>query len=85
MMHPGGTTSIRRMIYLKKVAVIMGSDSDLPVVKKAIDELKAYGVEYEAHVMSAHRSPALASEFAEKARENGFGVIICAAGILPQL
>ncbi len=85
MMHPGGTTSIRRMIYLKKVAVIMGSDSDLPVVKKAIDELKAYGVEYEAHVMSAHRSPALASEFAENARENGFGVIICAAGMAAHL
>ena len=70
---------------MKKVAVIMGSDSDFPVVSKACAELKAYGVEYEAHVMSAHRSPALASEFAEKARENGFGVIICAAGMAAHL
>ena len=62
----------------KKVAVIMGSDSDLPVVKPAIDKLKSFGVPVEAHVMSAHRTPALASEFAAKA--NGFGVIIAAAG-----
>lgn len=69
----------------KKVAVIMGSDSDLPVVKKAITELKAYGVEYECHVMSAHRTPALAAEFADKAKANGFGVIICAAGMAAHL
>ena len=66
---------------MKKVAVIMGSDSDLPVVKKAIAELKNYGVDYECHVMSAHRTPALASEFAANAKANGFGVIICAAGM----
>lgn len=70
---------------MKKVAVIIGSDSDFPVVKKAIVELKNYGVEYECHVMSAHRSPALAAEFASKARENGFGVIICAAGMAAHL
>ena len=70
---------------MKKVAVIMGSDSDLPVVKNAITELKSFGVPYEAHVMSAHRTPALAAEFAEKAAENGFGVIICAAGMAAQL
>lgn len=64
----------------KKVAVIMGSDSDLPVVSGAIKELKKYGVPVEAHVMSAHRTPALACEFAARARENGFGVIIAAAG-----
>ena len=64
---------------MKKVAVIMGSDSDFPVVSKAVAELKAYGVPYECHVMSAHRTPALASDFADKAKENGFGVIICAA------
>ena len=64
----------------KKVAVIMGSDSDLPVVKPAIDKLKSFGVPVEAHVMSAHRTPALASEFAANAKVNGFGVIIAAAG-----
>lgn len=70
---------------MKKVAVIMGSDSDLPVVKGAIAELKAFGVPYEAHVMSAHRTPALAAEFAENAEKNGFGVIICAAGMAAHL
>lgn len=70
---------------MKKVAVIMGSDSDLPVVKKAIAELKNYGVPYECHVMSAHRTPALASEFAVNAKANGFGVIICAAGMAAHL
>lgn len=70
---------------MKKVAVIMGSDSDLPVVKKAITELKNYGVPYECHVMSAHRTPALASEFAASAKSNGFGVIICAAGMAAHL
>ena len=70
---------------LKKVAVIMGSDSDLPIVKDAVAELKSYGVPYEVHVMSAHRTPELASEFASKAAENGFGVIICAAGMAAHL
>ncbi len=70
---------------MKKVAVIMGSDSDLPVVKKAVDELKAYGIPFECHVMSAHRTPQLACEFASKAKENGFGVIICAAGMAAHL
>jgi 5-(carboxyamino)imidazole ribonucleotide mutase len=70
---------------MKKVAVIMGSDSDLPIVKKAITELKNYGVPYECHVMSAHRTPALASEFAANAKANGFGVIICAAGMAAHL
>lgn len=69
----------------KKVAVIMGSDSDLPVVKKALGELRSYGVEYECHVMSAHRTPGLACEFASNARKNGFGVIICAAGMAAHL
>lgn len=63
-----------------KVAVIMGSDSDLPVVEKAIKTLKDFGVPFEAHVMSAHRTPAAACEFASKAAANGFGVIIAAAG-----
>ena len=64
----------------KKVAIIMGSDSDLPVVKAAISELKAFGVPSEVHVMSAHRTPELVAEFATNAKENGFGVIIAAAG-----
>ncbi len=65
---------------MKKVAVIMGSDSDLPVVKKAMDTLKEYGVPYEVHVYSAHRTPVQAKEFSENARKNGFGAIIAAAG-----
>lgn len=69
----------------KKVAVIMGSDSDFPIVKDAVKELKAYGVPVEVHVMSAHRTPEMASEFAAKAKENGFGVIICAAGMAAHL
>lgn len=69
----------------KKVAIIMGSDSDFPVVKDAAAELKSYGVPYEVHIMSAHRTPELASEFASKAKENGFGVIICAAGMAAHL
>lgn len=70
---------------MKKVAVIMGSDSDFPVVKDCIAELKRYGVPVEARVMSAHRTPALAAEFAEKAQDDGFGVIICAAGMAAHL
>lgn len=65
---------------MKKVGIIMGSDSDLPVVEKAIDTLKAYGVPFEAHVYSAHRTPVQARDFAVNARDNGFGVIIAAAG-----
>lgn len=64
----------------KKVAVIMGSDSDLPIVQKTIDVLKSFGVPVEAHVMSAHRTPARACEFATNAAANGFGVVIAAAG-----
>lgn len=65
---------------MKKVAVIMGSDSDLPVVGKAIKKLNEFGVETEVHVMSAHRTPVQAAEFSSKAKENGFGAIIAAAG-----
>lgn len=70
---------------MKKVAVIMGSDSDFPIVKDAVCELKKYGVPVECRVMSAHRTPELAAEFASKAKENGFGVIICAAGMAAHL
>ena len=65
---------------MKKVGIIMGSDSDLPVVEKAIAALEKYGVEYEVHVYSAHRTPVEAKSFATNARANGFGVIIAAAG-----
>ncbi len=65
---------------MKKVAVVMGSDSDLPVLKDAFDKLKGLGIPYEAHVYSAHRTPQEAATFARTARENGFGVIIAAAG-----
>ncbi|MCF0123675.1 MAG: 5-(carboxyamino)imidazole ribonucleotide mutase [Ruminiclostridium sp.] len=65
---------------MKKVGIIMGSDSDLPVVEKAIDKLKEYGVPYEVHVYSAHRTPVQAGEFAQNAQEKGFGAIIAAAG-----
>ena len=65
---------------MKKVAIIMGSDSDLPVVEKAINTLKEYGVPFEVHVYSAHRTPEQAREFALNARKNGFGAVIAAAG-----
>ncbi len=69
----------------KKVAVIMGSDSDWGTVKKAVAVLKEYGVETEVHVMSAHRTPVQAAEFASAAKKNGFGVIIAAAGMAAHL
>lgn len=69
----------------KKVALIMGSDSDLPIVKGAVVELKKYGVDYEVHVMSAHRTPEMACKFASKAESAGFGVIICFAGMAAHL
>ncbi|MBQ8323966.1 MAG: 5-(carboxyamino)imidazole ribonucleotide mutase [Clostridia bacterium] len=65
---------------MKKVAVIMGSDSDLPVVEKAIDVLKQFEVPFTVRVLSAHRTPAEAKKFAETARSKGYGVMICAAG-----
>ena len=70
---------------MKKVAIIMGSDSDFPVVSKAVKKLKEFGVEYEVHVMSAHRTPDAAIEFSANAKKNGFGVIIAAAGMAAHL
>ncbi len=70
---------------MKKVGIVMGSVSDLPVVQKTIDTLKAFGVPYEAHVYSAHRTPGEAARFAKEAKENGFGVIIAAAGMAAHL
>lgn len=65
---------------MRKIGIVMGSDSDLPVVEKAMTTLEKFGVPFEAHVYSAHRTPVEASEFAKNARENGFGAIIAAAG-----
>ncbi len=70
---------------MKKVAIIMGSDSDLPVVTPAIKQLKDLGIETEVRVMSAHRTPKEAQEFSASAIENGFGVIIAAAGMAAHL
>lgn len=70
---------------MKKVAFIMGSDSDLPVAEKAFEVFREYAVPFEAHVYSAHRTPEQAKAFAENAEENGFGVIICAAGMAAHL
>ena len=69
----------------KKVAVIMGSDSDWPVVKGACSVLKEFGVPYEARILSAHRTPEAAAAFAKSARANGYGVILCAAGMAAHL
>ena len=65
---------------MKKIGIIMGSDSDLPVVSKAMDTLKEFGVPFEVHIFSAHRTPVEAREFSLSARETGFGAIIAAAG-----
>ena len=70
---------------MKKVGIIMGSTSDLPVVKKAAEVLRDFGIPYEAHVYSAHRTPDEARSFAVNARANGFGVIIAAAGMAAHL
>ena len=74
-----------RMFLMKKVGIIMGSDSDLPIVEKAINTLKEFEVPFEVHVFSAHRTPVEAKEFSAGARENGFGVIIAAAGMAAHL
>ena len=70
---------------MKKVGILMGSDSDLGVVKGAIDQLRTLEIPFEAHVISAHRSPEKARSFALAARDNGFGVMICAAGMAAHL
>lgn len=70
---------------MKKVGIIMGSDSDLPVVSKAVNMLKEFCVPYEVHVFSAHRTPVEAKEFSVNARKNGFGAIIAAAGMAAHL
>ena len=70
---------------MKKVGIIMGSDSDLPIVQKAVDMLRSLEIPYEVHIYSAHRTPVEARDFAVSARENGFGALICAAGMAAHL
>ena len=70
---------------MKKVGIVMGSDSDLPIIKKATDMLNALGIPFEVHVYSAHRTPEQARDFSVNARANGFGVIIAAAGMAAHL
>lgn len=70
---------------MKKVGMIMGSDSDLPILRKAMDTLDSLGIPYETHIYSAHRTPEQARQFALHARENGFGVLIAAAGMAAHL
>lgn len=70
---------------MKKVGIVMGSDSDLPIIRKATDMLTALDIPFEVHVYSAHRTPVEASEFAKNARANGFGVMIAAAGMAAHL
>ncbi len=70
---------------MKKVGIVMGSDSDLPIIKKATDMLKALEIPFEVHVYSAHRTPDEARDFARGARDNGFGVMIAAAGMAAHL
>ena len=70
---------------MKKVGIVMGSDSDLPVVQKTVDTLRALEIPFEVHVYSAHRTPVEAAEFAKHAAENGFGVLIAAAGMAAHL
>ena len=70
---------------MKKVAVIMGSDSDLPIVEKCLGVLSEYGIPFEVHVFSAHRTPAECAAFVSGARDNGFGVLVCAAGMAAHL
>ena len=70
---------------MKKVAIIMGSDSDLPIAKKAVEQLQEFGIPFEVRVMSAHRTPHEAFAFAKSAKENGFGVLIAIAGMAAHL
>ena len=70
---------------MKKVGIIMGSDSDLPIIQKAVDMLRSFEIPFEVHIYSAHRTPVEARDFAVNARKNDFGVLICAAGMAAHL
>lgn len=70
---------------MKKVGIVMGSDSDLPIIQKTVDTLKSFDIPFEVHIYSAHRTPVEARDFAISARDNGFGVLIAAAGMAAHL
>ena len=70
---------------MKKVGIIMGSDSDLPIIQKTVDMLRSFEIPFEVHIYSAHRTPVEARDFAVSARANGFGALICAAGMAAHL
>ena len=70
---------------MKKVGIIMGSDSDLPIIQKTVDMLRSFDIPFEVHIYSAHRTPVEARDFALNARQNGFGVLIAAAGMAAHL
>jgi len=70
---------------MKKIGIVMGSDSDLPIIQKAVDTLKDLDIPYEVHIYSAHRTPVEARDFALNARKNGFGALIAAAGMAAHL
>ena len=70
---------------MKKVGIVMGSDSDLPIIQKTVDMLRSFNIEFEVHIYSAHRTPVEARDFALSARSKGFGVLICAAGMAAHL
>lgn len=70
---------------MKKVGIVMGSDSDLPIIQKTVDMLRSLNIEFEVHIYSAHRTPVEARDFALSARSKGFGVLICAAGMAAHL
>ena len=83
--QPTTATPKGRNVNMKKIGIVMGSDSDLPIIQKATDTLLALGIPFEVHVYSAHRTPEEARAFAVSARENGFGAIIAAAGMAAHL
>jgi 5-(carboxyamino)imidazole ribonucleotide mutase len=84
-LRPFYVYDVLRRNNMKKVGIIMGSDSDLPIVQKAVDMLKNLEIPYEVHIYSAHRTPVEARDFAINARQNGFGALICAAGMAAHL
>ena len=83
--HNSFITKKETVKNMRKVGIVMGSDSDLPIIKKATDTLKALDIPFEVHIYSAHRTPDEARDFARSARDNGFGVIIAAAGMAAHL
>lgn len=74
-----------RMKHMKKVGIVMGSDSDMPIAEKSLEVLKKLEIPYEVHIYSAHRTPEEAARFFKSARDNGFGVILCFAGMAAHL